>query len=198
MVFRMAGAWGPSTFTTLHLSSPLPSVGGRRTRWEGGFSDLQVTFPQARGQAACSSKLKSFIFVTKKERCLLSPVHLKQILLKNFKYHKTSHYSPGVRFFDQSSLGEVLPTPLPITEAKKSGSCTKMAAPFWIPRIEWEVKQVPKMKGCRSQMKRREAGASLVAQWLRICLPMQGTWVRALVWEDPTCRGATRPVSHNY
>ena len=26
--------------------------------------------------------------------------------------------------------------------------------------------------------------ASLVAQWLRICLPMQGTWVRALVWED--------------
>ena len=42
------------------------------------------------------------------------------------------------------------------------------------------------------------SGASLVAQWLRICLPMQGTWVRALVWEDPTCRGATRPVSHNY
>ena len=25
-----------------------------------------------------------------------------------------------------------------------------------------------------------------------------GTRVRALVWEDPTCRGATRPVSHNY
>ena len=41
-------------------------------------------------------------------------------------------------------------------------------------------------------------GASLVAQWLRVCLPMQGTRVRALVWEDPTCRGATRPVSHNY
>ena len=40
--------------------------------------------------------------------------------------------------------------------------------------------------------------ASLVAQWLRICLPMQGTRVQALVWEDPTCRGATRPVSHNY
>ena len=40
--------------------------------------------------------------------------------------------------------------------------------------------------------------ASLVVQWLRICLPMQGTRVRALVWEVPTCRGATRPVSHNY
>ena len=40
--------------------------------------------------------------------------------------------------------------------------------------------------------------ASLVVQWLRLCLPMQGTRVRALVWEDPTYRGATRPVSHNY
>ena len=44
----------------------------------------------------------------------------------------------------------------------------------------------------------RTIGASLVAQWLGICLPMQGTRVRALVWEDPTCRGAAGPVSHNY
>ena len=41
-------------------------------------------------------------------------------------------------------------------------------------------------------------GASLVAQWLRIHLPMQGTRVRALVPEDPTCRGATKPMGHNY
>ena len=34
--------------------------------------------------------------------------------------------------------------------------------------------------------------ASLVAQWLRVCLPMQGTRVRSLVREDPTCRGATK------
>ena len=46
--------------------------------------------------------------------------------------------------------------------------------------------------------KKLTLGASLVAQWLRIRLLMQGTQVRALVWEDPTCRGATRPVSHNY
>ena len=37
-----------------------------------------------------------------------------------------------------------------------------------------------------------------MAQWLRIHLPMQGTRVRALVQEDPTCRGATKPVHHNY
>ena len=40
--------------------------------------------------------------------------------------------------------------------------------------------------------------ASLSAQWLRACLLMQGTRVRALVWEDPTCHVATGPVSHNY
>ena len=45
---------------------------------------------------------------------------------------------------------------------------------------------------------KKSLGASLVAQWLGISLPMQGTSVRALVWEDPTCRRATRPVSHNY
>ena len=39
--------------------------------------------------------------------------------------------------------------------------------------------------------------ASLVAQWLRIRLPMQGTWVCALVGEDPTCHRATKPVRHN-
>ena len=42
--------------------------------------------------------------------------------------------------------------------------------------------------------KRDHLGASLVAQWLRICLPMQGTRVRSLVREDPTCRRATKPV----
>ena len=47
-------------------------------------------------------------------------------------------------------------------------------------------------------IKRRQLRASLVVQWLRIHLPMQGTRVRALVQEDPTCRGATKPVRHNY
>ena len=29
-------------------------------------------------------------------------------------------------------------------------------------------------------------------------LPMQGTWVRALVREDPTCCGAIKPMRYNY
>ena len=51
---------------------------------------------------------------------------------------------------------------------------------------------------CFLLLKMRGLGASLTAQWLRICLLMQGTRVRALVSEDPTCRRAARPVSHNY
>ena len=40
--------------------------------------------------------------------------------------------------------------------------------------------------------------ASLVAQWLRIHLPMQGTRVRSLVREDPTHCRATKPMRHNH
>ena len=45
---------------------------------------------------------------------------------------------------------------------------------------------------------RSRGGTSLVAQWLRTHLPMLGTQVRALVQEDTTCHGATKPVCHNY
>ena len=55
------------------------------------------------------------------------------------------------------------------------------------------------LETCKPFIKvKKNLGASLVAQWLRVCLLMQGTRVRALVWEDPTCRGAAGPVSHNY
>ena len=40
--------------------------------------------------------------------------------------------------------------------------------------------------------------SSLVAQWIRMCLPLQGTQVRSLVQEDSTCHGATKPMCHNY
>jgi len=40
--------------------------------------------------------------------------------------------------------------------------------------------------------------ASVVIWWLRICLPMQGTWVLFLLWEGQTCHGATKPLDHNY
>ena len=50
----------------------------------------------------------------------------------------------------------------------------------------------------KKKKKKWDPGTSLVVQWLRIYLPMQRTQVRALVQEDPTCHGATKPVCHNY
>ena len=37
-----------------------------------------------------------------------------------------------------------------------------------------------------------------LVQWIRICLPMQGTWVWSLVQEYSTCHEATKLVHHNY
>ena len=39
---------------------------------------------------------------------------------------------------------------------------------------------------------------SLVVQYIRICLPVQGIWVQSLVQEDPMCCRATKPKHHNY
>ena len=41
-------------------------------------------------------------------------------------------------------------------------------------------------------------GTSLVVQWLRICLPIQGTQVWSLAQEDLICCRATKPTSHSY
>ena len=48
------------------------------------------------------------------------------------------------------------------------------------------------------KLKINSRGTSLLVQWLKIHLSMQGTQVQSLVQEDPTCYGATKPVHHNY
>ena len=40
--------------------------------------------------------------------------------------------------------------------------------------------------------------ACLVVQWLRICLPMQGARVWSMLWENPTCHRATKPMLCNH
>ena len=76
---------------------------------------------------------------------------------------------------------------LSVEAHKRIWPTCKLANGTWLSEetLDWEFKKQP-------------FGASLVAQWLRIRLPMQGTWVRALVWEDPTCHGGTKPMCHNY
>ena len=72
-----------------------------------------------------------------------------------------------------------------ITKLKKEVSMSCLCPSFFL-------------QACSENPFKKNFGASLVVQWLRLCLLMQGTRVGALVWEDPACRRATRPVSHNY
>ncbi|KAJ8788203.1 hypothetical protein J1605_005502 [Eschrichtius robustus] len=58
--------------------------------------------------------------------------------------------------------------------------------------------QMEKEGSAASTLTNKASRASLVVQWLRIRLTMRGTRVRALVREDSTCRGATKPMCHNY
>ena len=62
---------------------------------------------------------------------------------------------------------------------------------------QWHLDTQSASSDWSTQLK-HDQGTSLVVQWLRICLPMQGTQVRSLVWEESTCCGTTKPKQHNY
>ena len=64
----------------------------------------------------------------------------------------------------------------------------------------WDRTIFPLGSGLTYSSLKSEIGfrTSLVAQWLRIRLPMQGTRAQSLVREDPTCRGAPKPLRHIY
>ena len=69
------------------------------------------------------------------------------------------------------------------------------ASSHW--RYKWQIQglkfQKIKLPNIRTYSLKTHR-ASLVAHRWRIHLPMQETQVRSLVWEDPTCHGATRSV----
>ena len=50
---------------------------------------------------------------------------------------------------------------------------------------------------CPQKGRNNPHGTSLMVQWRRIHLPMQGTWVRCLVLEEPTHCGVPKPMCHN-
>ena len=61
------------------------------------------------------------------------------------------------------------------------------------------MKQQSKMEsGPRKQKTNSGTGASLMAWWSRIHLPVKEMQVRSLVWEHPTCLGAAGPGHHNH
>ena len=60
-------------------------------------------------------------------------------------------------------------------------------------RLEWCGHRPASLRDSLGIVKNR-ARTFLVVEWIRICLPIQGTWVWSLVREDPTCCRATKPM----
>ena len=53
-----------------------------------------------------------------------------------------------------------------------------------------------KFQSAHEPTSRNDLGTFLVARWMRIHLPMQGTQVQSLIQENSTCYRATKPVHH--
>ena len=65
--------------------------------------------------------------------------------------------------------------------------------------VGWEDETLSAPASCQFiHWKISTEGTSLVVQWLRIHLPMQGTWVWSLVQEDATWHRATKPVCRKH
>ena len=108
------------------------------------------------------------------------------------------------RFKDPHLLSPKLQAPQPTCCSESRGRKCLLRAdcetPFFtgILSLQWSLSLILKLKKKGKKKKKACFRTSLVAQWLKIHLPVQGSWVRALVWEDPTCCGATKPICHNY
>ena len=60
---------------------------------------------------------------------------------------------------------------------------------------------IPESKGSQlnssvTKSKNSRIRISLVVQWIRICLPTQGTWNQSLVQEESIYWGAAKPGHH--
>ena len=67
----------------------------------------------------------------------------------------------------------------------------------------WEFRWVIDNYCCRTnypqiQQFKNTSSTSLVVQWLRSHLPMQGTQIWSLVQGDSICRGATKPAGYSH
>ena len=69
---------------------------------------------------------------------------------------------------------------------------------WWHHQTVWNGGKFLKGKSRHCYQKRGEGGFPGGAVVESLPANAQGTRVRALVWEDPTCRGAAGPVNHNY
>ena len=117
-----------------------------------------------------------------------------------------AHQTPLSLGFSRQEHWSGLPFPSPMHESEKWKWSRSVVSDSWpahglqptrlLPSMGfsrqeyWSVLPLPSPCESITIFKFRD---SLVVQWLRIHLVMQGTPVQSLVWEDPTCHMATEP-----
>ena len=64
----------------------------------------------------------------------------------------------------------------------------------------WHVKRRSALLIIREKYKSKLqwVRTSLVVQWVRIHLPVEGTWIQSLIREDSSCLRTSKPMRHNY
>ena len=128
-------------------------------------------------------------------------LYIKGYSLQPFPYQQNDGYNLDFHQWRTGSVNNGMGTHWSITINKGDSTVCTIMGKSLRDTVSWKSQGTYNTNYqyvCLFVFLKRSYGTSLVVQWLRICLPMQGTRVRALVWEDPTCRGATRPMSHNY
>ena len=125
--------------------------------------------------------IQSYLKKQEKSQINNLTLHLKQLEKDEQKSPKVSRMKEVIKIRSEINEKEVKKTVAKINKTKS-----------------WFFEKINKIDKPLTRLIKKKRRASLLAQWLKICLPMQGTRVRALVWEDPTCRRAARPLCHNY
>ena len=124
-----------------------------------------------------------------------SPCHMSRVVVQYLScvplcnlMHCSTPGFPVLRYLPVCSNSRPLCQRCPPTTTEQWGSGQR-----WHP-----VRRRLFVVGVETVLKISKLRASLVVQWLRIHLAMQGIWVQSVIREDPACRRATQPMHYNY
>ena len=111
------------------------------------------------------------------------------------------HPSPGIRGELQKPPGDSSPQPFKTFQQKDSEESTSFV---YCPKIhnqnlivKKKSKQIILKNNWPTYFEKYQYQASLMVQWLKIHLPIPGTWVLSLLQDNPTCHVAAKLECHN-
>ena len=159
----------------------------RQKYWSGSHSLLQGIFPtQGSNQVSCIVGRFFTVWATRETQELyrtpnawaMKKINWTSTKLKSLYFQRT----PSKKAKDSSQNGRKY-----LNHVTDEGFVSRKTMYSYNSIIKRQV----------SQFKNEQRRASLVAQWLRICLPVLETRVPFLIQEDPTCCRGAKPVHHS-